>query len=115
MRARIALAGNAAQGALRPAQAALDLSKTARTADRVSDAYQLAGAYRLLGDVSQKMGDSSAARAAWSIALALLPKGVAEKPEEMAERAALLQRLGRGAEAEPLAARLNSIGYQLPV
>ena len=115
MRARIALAAGAPQAALQPAQAALEVSKTAHTADRINDAYQLAGAYRLVGDVNRKLGNNLAAVAAWSSALALLPKGVAEKPDEMAERAALLQRLGRAADAASLTERLNSMGYRLPV
>jgi tetratricopeptide (TPR) repeat protein len=115
MRGRIALASGATQAALIPAQAALKVSKNAHTADRVSDAYQLAGAYRLVGDVEQRLGDTAAARVAWNSALALLPKGTTEMPSEMAEHAALLQRLGRGGEAEPLTARLSAIGYRLPV
>jgi hypothetical protein len=55
------------------------------------------------------------ARNAWASGLATLPNGVAQVPDEMGERAALLERLGRTAEARPLAAKLNSIGYRLPM
>ena len=115
MRARIALASGSPQAALGPAGSAVAINRTAHTADRISDAYQLAGAYRLLGDVKQRLGDAAGAQAAWRSALALLPTATPEKPGDMAEHAALLQRLGRSAEAQPLTSRLNAIGYRMPV
>jgi hypothetical protein len=69
----------------------------------------------LVGDIRRQLGDASGARSAWTSALTSLPAGVAEQPDEMAERAALLQRLGRAFDAQPLTARLNSIGYHAPV
>lgn len=45
--------------------------------------------------------------------MAAIPPGVTELPNEIAEHAALLQRLGRTAEAQPLAAKLNKMGYRM--
>jgi hypothetical protein len=66
-----------------------------------------------MGDVQREGGDLSAAQVAWSRGLALIPKGVAERPDEMQDRAALLQRVGRNVEAQPLTDRLRAMGYRV--
>ena len=60
----------------------------------------------------RRIGDGTAALAAWRSGFAALPLGVTELPSEMAERGAILQRLGRTSEADQLAARLRTIGYR---
>ena len=115
MRARVALASGDPQAALSLAQSGLDLNERTRTGDAIGDGYRIAAIERLLGDVKQRLGDSAGARAKWERGLAALPANVAEKPDEMADHAALLQQVGRGAEAQPLLQRLNSIGYRLPM
>ena len=114
MQARIALANDNTQAAVNRGMAALAVNNSTRTGDSASDAFRLVAAHRFAGDVKRKAGDLEGARAQWSSGLALLPNGVAEKPDDTAEHAALLERLGRQAEARPLIARLNSMGYRLP-
>jgi hypothetical protein len=82
------------------------------TADKVQDAFRLARAYRVQGDIERDRGHLAAARAAWTTGLALIPADTFEQPDEIAEHAAILQRLGRSAEAQPLASKLASIGYR---
>ena len=78
----------------------------------MTDGNRAATAYRLLGDAQQKLGDGAAARIAWNSGLAAFPPGIAEQPNEMAERATLLRRLGRFAEAQALTAKLNGMGFR---
>jgi hypothetical protein len=44
-----------------------------------------------------------------------MPKGVAERPDEMQDHATLLQRLGRAGDAKPLIERLGAMGYRLAI
>jgi hypothetical protein len=77
----------------------------------MTDGYRVALGYRLVGDAEQKLGSAPAARAAWTSGLAAFPSGVPELPNEMSERASLLQRLGRIAEAQAINAKLARMGY----
>jgi tetratricopeptide (TPR) repeat protein len=113
-RARISVALGAVEQALAEAQAAVDASKAVRAPDPVANGHLIARNYRLLGDIQRQAGAAEAAREAWNNALAALPRGAAEQPDELAERAVILQRLGRQSEAQPLTARLASIGYRAP-
>jgi tetratricopeptide (TPR) repeat protein len=110
---RLSLAGGAKDQALALAQQTVNAAQTAKTADKIEDAFRLARAYRLIGDVEGERGQLEAARAAWLSGLATIPTDVPERPDEMAEHSVLLQRLGRAAEAQPLSAKLNSMGYRL--
>nr|MBA2770919.1 TIR domain-containing protein [Sphingomonas sp.] len=113
MQARMALAAGDAQRALALAQNAVDAARSVRSTDSVDDKFSAAEAYRLVGDIRQRMGDTAGAQAAWQAGLQALPARVAEQPKEIAERAMLLQRLGQEAEAQRLQGRLAVIGYQL--
>ena len=113
-RARVALAKGATQVALQQAKAAVATSRSVRSGDAMTDGYRTASAYRLVGDAEQKVGDPSAARAAWNSGLAAFPAGIPEQPNEMAERASLLRRLGHVAEAQEITTKLNSMGYRAP-
>jgi hypothetical protein len=95
------------------ANQALQAARTVHTADNVVDAFRIARAYRFIGDFERDRGNLVNARSAWNNGLSAIPKGVAEQPDEIFDHAALLERLGRSAEAGPLAAKLNSIGYHL--
>ena len=112
VRSRLALARGANADALRLASQALASARTERSADPVRNRYSIAAVHRHLGDVHRRMGDSKAAKAAWSAALTQLPGNVPERPAEMHERAEILKRLGRADEARPIAARLAAIGYR---
>ena len=110
-RAGIALATGPTATALASAEQAVAIAKSVKSDDSLSDRFRLARAYRLLGDVRRAMRDRPGARAAWSSALAALPQ-VAEKPFDMDEHAKILERLGRAAEAQQIAARLDAMGFR---
>jgi hypothetical protein len=108
----VALAvSNSAQARLL-AERALASARSEKSGDPIEDRYVIASVYRLLGDVLKRGGDDRAAQTAWSAGVAQLPKNVNERPWEMSERAELLQRLGQVPDAQPLLARLKSIGYR---
>jgi hypothetical protein len=92
-------------------QQALVALKGLHSVDPLKDRYSAAAVYRLIGDSRAAMNDRQGAAAAWSEALAALPRGAPEFPGEMDEHATILQRLGRGGEAQPLVRRLNAMGY----
>ena len=112
LQADIALAAGAKDQALSLAQHGLNAVRTAHTVDKIADAYRMAGAYRIVGDVERDRGDMTAARAAWLSALAAVPAGVAELPDELASHATILQRLGRSEDSRRLTTKLNSMGYR---
>lgn len=112
LRAHLAVqAGQGAQ-AIDLAEQALASAKAERRPDSVSVRYRVAAAYRHLGDVHRQEGEPEEATAAWTTALAQLPRDSVERPGELYERAELLRRLGRANEARPLAARLAKIGFK---
>ena len=114
VRARVASAKGDLAQASGLAQRAIDTAAAIRSADPVGDRYAVARSYRLLGDIEKRMGNSSAAAAAWQKGLATLPAGVTEKPSEMAESSALFERAGRATEAQQRNSRLSAIGYRDP-
>ena len=108
-RTQLALAAGAHSEALGTARRAIAMAGTDRPDGE--DAYSIAKLHRLAGDAEQGAGNSAAAQSHWKAALAMLPTGVSERPYEMNERVLLLERLGRDAEARPIAMKLRSIGY----
>ena len=114
MQAQVADAAGNRAGAHSFAEQAVASAKGVKGSDSTSDAFEIAHAYRLSGDVKRSLGDLAGARAAWSTALATLPEGANERPAEMREHATILQRLGRRAESDALSAKLRAIGYQRP-
>jgi hypothetical protein len=112
MRARLALADQDHAGARTHAARALAAARRERSEDRTADRYSVAAAYRLVGDVHEKSGDISAAKASWSAGLAQIPANLRERPYEMSERADLLRRVDRSNEARPLLSRLQAMGYR---
>ena len=112
LRARIALANGNPDAALPGAQQSVRIQQSVHSGDLTKDAYLLANAWRILGDVQRQRGETAAASNAWATAAAQLPHNIAEQPYETAARAQLLDRLGRVAEAAAAQARLRSIGYR---
>ena len=112
VRSRLALGSGSEEEALKLAERALASAKTERRPDPTSVRYRVGAAYRHLGDIREQTGNSGGAKAAWLDGLAQLPRGVAERPGEMHERAELLKRLGRTDEARPLVSKLTAIGYK---
>jgi tetratricopeptide (TPR) repeat protein len=113
IRSRLLLAAGDRSGAMTAAGRALSSALSDRSnSDPLKNRYSIAAAYRLVGDVSERSGDRQRAVAAWSQGLAQLPRGVAERPVEMDERAQLLSRLGRKAELRPITQRLSAMGYR---
>jgi tetratricopeptide (TPR) repeat protein len=113
MRGSIAVAKGANAEAANAAEQALRFGRSAKSADPGKDAFALAGTYRLLGDARKALGDTAGATAAWNAAFQALPRVAAERPIETQEHAIILQRLGRGAEAQQLNQRLFGMGYRL--
>ena len=112
LQVQLSLAAGAKDQASNAARRALATSKTVRSTDRVTDAYLVAGAYRLVGDAEQGLGHPDAAHSAWLAALSSLPRGVVEQPDEMGERATILERLGRKSEVEAVQSQLRKMGYR---
>jgi tetratricopeptide (TPR) repeat protein len=115
IRSGLATASGAKDQALAAAQQAVAAAGQVRSTDKVEDAFRLVRAYRLVGDVQRARGDLNEAQAAWSKGLEVMPKGVAERPDEMQDHATLLQRLGRAGDAKPLIERLRAMGYRLAI
>jgi len=111
-RTKLALAEGSLANALELAERARESARRERGVDPVKDRYGVASSYRLIGDIRRRIGDGQEARQAWTAGLAQLPSNVVERPREMDERAALLERLGRRDEARPLSERLRIIGYR---
>ena len=109
---RLALASGAKSQALGFAKQALASARAERSGDPIADRYAVASGYRLLGDTFAALGNSVAARAAWSEAVGVLSQNVAEQPQEMDEHTIILQRLGRTAEARPLISKLSAMRYR---
>jgi eukaryotic-like serine/threonine-protein kinase len=115
LQARLSLMSSANDEALHLAENALSAARAAHTIDHVSDAFRVIQAYLMLGDANRARGDLQAARSAWATGVAMLPTGHSELPDEIADRIAILERLGRSAEAQPLAQRLAAMGYRASV
>jgi tetratricopeptide (TPR) repeat protein len=114
MQVRLSLASHSGSQAVNQAQRGIEAARRVDSGDPVTDAFELAIAYRLLGDAQQAVGDMGSARAAWKSALASLPKAGADLPDETAERTIILSRAGSTAEAQQLAGKLFAMGYHSP-
>ena len=114
MRARIAAASGDAAQASAFAERAVTTARSVQSTDPIEDKFELAQTFRVLGDARKSLGDTAGAAAAWQAALGALPLDVAEKPNEMAERAMLLQRVGQSEAALQRSARLSAMGYRNP-
>lgn len=112
LRAQFALANRATDEARSLANRALQAARNLKSGDSVEDRYAAANALLLVGDTHVRAGHTDLAKRAWSEALAALPVGVAERPTEMSQRADILVRLGRSAEARPIISKLTLMGYK---
>jgi tetratricopeptide (TPR) repeat protein len=112
LQAKLALARDANPEALNFARRSLAAAQSVHSGDAVADAYRIGDAYRLVGDIQLNSGDGSGARESWTAALRQLPGQAVERPSEMAERAAILRRLGRSVNAQPISSRLQAMGYR---
>jgi tetratricopeptide (TPR) repeat protein len=112
MRSRLALLSGSTSQALALTRQALVSAESERNEDPITNRFGIAAAYLLAGDIYRRTGDGEAAHQSWSKALASLPRGVAEKPSEMEQRAIILGRLGRVADAKQIVSRLDAMGYR---
>jgi tetratricopeptide (TPR) repeat protein len=112
VQAEVALASGAPAAALAFATQAIAVAKSVHSEDPITDRYSTAGAYQLLGDVNRALRRTAAAQSAWESGLALIPPNLTEQPSEISQHQALLQRLGRTAEAAKLANRLAAMGFR---
>jgi tetratricopeptide (TPR) repeat protein len=111
--AQVAAGSGDKEKALSLAASAVQRARAVKTLDRGSDAFGIAGALRLLGDMRKASGDVAGAQAAWTEAQAALPSGTPERPADTDEHAKILERLGRASEAASLRSRLIQIGYRV--
>ncbi len=111
LKARLALAGGNSTAAQQFAQQALSAAQSVHLTAVAEDSQLVARSYRLIGDVDHALGDAQGAAAAWTAALAAVPRTGGDGPDELMIRTTVLQRLGRTAEAQPLAQRLKAMGY----
>lgn len=111
LQAQILSSRGANDQALAIAQQAASAARLVHSADAIADQYQRARAGLVLGDVERAAGNVAGARDSWTKALSVLPSNVPEKPDEIAGRATLLQRLGRTIESQRLAQRLAAMDY----
>jgi hypothetical protein len=115
LRARLALARNAPAEARSLAEQILGLAKGEAARSRNADTLlALVRAEMLRGDIAWRMGDRPGAESAWRAALAAWPQGVEIQQDEQGLQAVLLQRVGRSADANAIAARLAAMGYRHP-
>jgi hypothetical protein len=112
MRSRLALLSGSTSQALALTRQALVSAESERNEDPITNRFGIAAAYLLAGDIYRRTGDGETAHQSWSKALASLPRGVAEKPSEMEQRAIILGRLGRVADAKQIVSRLDAMGYR---
>jgi tetratricopeptide (TPR) repeat protein len=112
VRAELALAAGATDEAAAIANRLLQSARANGRGTSLDDRYKLAAAQMLIGDVARRRADLRRARGAWEAGLAMLPKNIPERPRELSARAALLNRLGRTAEARPIEARLAAMGVR---
>lgn len=101
--------------ASKAAAQAVNVGKTVRSPDRPQDQFNLARAYRILGDIRRSAGDPDGARSAWDAGLAAIPDGAAERQSEAQEHAELLERVGRMGEAQAIKQKLARTGYRYPL
>jgi len=112
-KARVALRAGSTVEAQNLAQETLALART--EPNPVDRGFHVSTAEHLLGDTLTQAGNRGAARGAYERALAAWPRDVEYRPKQLASQAALLMRLGRRAEANQIARRLNAMGYRAPV
>ena len=112
LRARLASANGDSAAALDLARQAIASARTERSADPMRDRYRIAGEFRLLGELRERADDLTGAKTAWRTGLAEMPTNVIERPLETRDRAGLLRKLGREAEAARLDRRLASMGVR---
>ena len=114
LRAQLALASGSAKEALGPARLRLSMAQALKGGDEIQNSFAVARSHQLLGDVYQRIGDRTAARAAWNAGLAAIPADARERPWETSVRADLLARLGDAATARQLAAKVAAMGFRTP-
>lgn len=110
--ARIAMRTGPAAEAVSLAQRGLAVARTEK--DPVDRAMVVARAEKLLGDALAEAGQADAALGAYQRALSSWPGNIEEEPRTLADRAFLLRRVGRKADADALDARLRTMGYRHP-
>lgn len=110
LRARLALRGPAPAEALPLAQQALTVARL--KSDPIDRGYSIAASQLVLSDALRAVGQTDAARGSLEKALAAWPKGVEQRPSEIALYAVLLARLGRDRTA--YTHRLAAMGYRHP-
>ena len=115
LRARLALARNAAAEAQALAANLSRLIETERSTGKSPDArIDVAIAQMLRGDVAARLGDAAGARSAWQSGLSIWPKGIELQPRELALEASLLRKTGQVSQSDGIGRKLAGMGYRGP-
>ncbi len=112
VKARLALRSGDGASATDFARQALALARTEQNA--IDRSLLLARTEMLLGDALRASGQRDAGRGAYQRAFSAWPKGIEERPQELADHASLLRRLNQTSEAASIAQRLSAMGYRHP-
>jgi len=112
VQARIALRTGAKDRALNLSRQALALARTDK--NPIDRGMSVTKAETMLGNALRADGQADASRGAYQRALAAWPANMQQRPSELADRAMLLSRLGRQAEAADARRRLSAMGYRYP-
>ena len=112
IKARIAVRGGDPSEGVNLARQSLALAR--EEANPINRGMMLARSSLVLGDALTAAGQREAAKGAYEGAAAAWPQGIEEQPQELADHAKLLKRLGQRREAAALAQRLASMGYRRP-
>ena len=112
IRARIAISGGDPSDGVSLARQTLALAR--EETSPVNRGMMMARSNLVLGDALAKSGQGEAARSAYQAAISAWPQGVEEQPQELADHAVLLKRLGRRQEAAAIAKQLAAMGYRRP-
>ena len=112
IRARIAIKSGDPSEGVNLARRALALAR--EETNSINRSMLMARSNLLLGNALLAAGQGEAARGAYRGALSAWPGGVEEQPQELADHALLLKRLGRRQEAAGFAQRLAAMGYRHP-
>jgi eukaryotic-like serine/threonine-protein kinase len=113
LRSQAALAHGRSGEALVLAGQALAATQSSGSGDAIEDAFALAIAHKLVGDIHHATGNRASAAREWQQGLSVWPADMIETPQQMEQRFELLKRLGKVGQARVLQKRLTEIGYRI--
>jgi tetratricopeptide (TPR) repeat protein len=113
LRSQAALARGKGGEALVLAGQALAATQSNQSGDAIDDAFALALAHKLVGDIHLATGNRASATREWRQGMSVWPVDAIETPQQIEQRSELLHRLGMEGEARVLKKRLTEMGYRI--